>query len=353
MICRAGRVLTGLAFLLVAIASHATYAAGALNVSIAVFDPGVPADQSLHRDLGIFPRIREIEAKLLPFALRDELAQTGGWGAIRVIPEPDPAAELLVTGVIGQSDGEQLEVFVRAVDARGQVWIDRRFAGWPGGNGLYTEIAAEIGRAASQLDQQTLDRIVEVSLLRYGNALAPSAFGDYLQANGDGTFTVNRLPASGDPMVARIKRLRETEYVITDAVDIKFKELYDEIASVNEVWREYRRKNLEYQAGDVRRAQSNRSEHPRGSYESLLSIYENYKFHRITAQEQDRLAVAFDNEVGPRVQAMEERVDELQEWVDAKYAEWNRILEELFEAETAIEQGRPVDLSEMPDFDVD
>ena len=119
-----------------------------------------------------------------------------------------------------------------------------------------------------------------------------------------------------------------------------------------EVWREYRRKNLEYQAGDIRRAESNRSEYPRGSYESLLSIYENYKFHRVTAQEQDRLAVAFDNEVGPRVQAMEERVAELQAWVDDKYAEWNRILEELFEAETAIERGPPVDLSEMPDLDV-
>ena len=341
-----------LAVIVAAIAAPTSHAAGFLNISIAVFDPGVPADRSLHRDLGIFPRIREIEAKLLPFALRDRLAETGSWGAIRVIPEADVAAELLVTGVIGQSDGEQLEVFIRAVDARGEVWLERRFFGRPGGNGLYEEIATELGNAASQLEQQTLERIVEVSLLRYGNELAPSAFGEYLQANGDGTFAISRLPASNDPMVARIKRLRETEYVITDAVDIKFQELYDEIASVNEVWREYRRKNLEYQAGDIRRAESNRSEYPRGSYESLLSIYENYKFHRVTAQEQDRLAVAFDNEVGPRVQAMEERVAELQAWVDDKYAEWNRILEELFEAETAIERGPPVDLSEMPDLDV-
>ena len=159
-----------------------------------------------------------------------------------------------------------------------------------------------------------------------------------MQANEDGTWTIVRLPAADDPMVARIKKLRETEYVITDAVDIKFQELYDEIAKVNDVWREYRRKNLEYQAGDIRRAQSNRSDYPRGSYESLLNIYENYKYHRITAQEQDRLAVAFDNEVGPRVRAMELRVAELQGWVDDKYAQWNRILEELFEAETEIER---------------
>ena len=48
----------------------------ALNVSIAVFDPGLPADLSLHRDLGVFPRIREIEVLLLPFELRETLGSS-------------------------------------------------------------------------------------------------------------------------------------------------------------------------------------------------------------------------------------------------------------------------------------
>lgn len=316
---------------------HLADAATTLNVSIAAFDPGVPDNQTLHRDLGIFPRIREIEAKLVPFALRKALGGTRHWGAIRVIPEPDAAAELLVTGVIGRSDGEQLEIHVRAADARGELWLDTTFSGRPGDDSFYRDIAKELELARTRLDQRTLDLIVEVSLLRYGSKLAPSAFRDFLHENGDGTFSINRLPAKNDPMVSRIKRLRETEYVITDAVDIKFQELYDEIAAVNEVWRSYRRKNLEYQAGDIRRAESGQSEYARGSYESLLGIYENYKYHRITAQELDRLAVAFNNEVGPRVLAMEERVAELQGWVDARYAEWYRILEELFEAETAID----------------
>ncbi len=44
-----------------------------LDVSIAVFDPGVPADPSLHRDLDVFPRIRKIESLFLPFILRGAL----------------------------------------------------------------------------------------------------------------------------------------------------------------------------------------------------------------------------------------------------------------------------------------
>jgi len=312
--------------------------ATALNVSIAVFDPGVPEDPALHRDLQVFPRIREVEAMLLPFVLRETLAATGEWGAVRVVPEPDAAAELLVTGAIGQSDGETLQVDIRAVDASGRLWLDRAFFGVPGDRTFYSQIAAELRQARAGLNEKALDDIVEISLLRYGNRLAPSAFGEYLREAADGAVEVRRLPATNDPMVGRIKRLRETEYVITDAVDTKFQELHREIASVHEVWREYRRKNIQYREGDARRAQATMGDAPRGSYEALRNLYDNYKFDRITAQEQDRLAVAFNNEVGPKVEAMEARVAELEGWVDEKYAEWNRILEELFEVETAFEE---------------
>jgi len=319
-----------------------------LNVSIAVFDPGIPADMSLHRDLQVFPQIREIEAMFLPFVLRETLVKTGEWGAVRVVPKPDTAAELLVSGSILQADGETLKLQVKVADASGSVWLDKAFAGAvtdsyaTGGNGaglpgyqqLYDEIAASLLSAREQFDSKTLANIVEISLLRYADELAPSAFGDYLGRSADGVFTINRLPAKSDPMLERIERIRGAEYVITDAVDGKFQELHAEIASIYDLWREYRRKVIEYQAEDARRVQSTKASALRGSYESLLNVYDNYKLDRITAQEQDGLAVAFGNEVNPKIRAMEDRVAELQGWVDSQYLEWYRLLEELFELES-------------------
>jgi len=84
----------------------------ALNVSISVFDPGVPAQQSMYRDLQVFPRIREIESLFLPFVLREALAETGEWGAVRVVPDTDPAAELLLGATIVRSDGEVLQLHI-------------------------------------------------------------------------------------------------------------------------------------------------------------------------------------------------------------------------------------------------
>ena len=47
-------LVTPLAILLLSIFAENVHSAAALNVSIAVFDPGVPADQSLHRaQLGV------------------------------------------------------------------------------------------------------------------------------------------------------------------------------------------------------------------------------------------------------------------------------------------------------------
>ena len=323
-----------------------------LNISIAVFDPGVPADRSLHRDLQVFPRIRYIEALFLPFVLRETLVGTNAWGAVRVVPEPDFGAELLISGTIVKSDGESLELQLRAVDASGREWLNKAYAGMApvsyeqseAGSGLsgyeqlYDEVARDLLLARSDLDDKALTDIVEISLLRHANQLAPSAFGDYLDSAADGTFKLNRLPAENDPMLERIRRIRSVEYVITDAVDEKFQELHVEIASTYDLWREYRRKFAQYQIEEARRQQNSKSDAPRHSYEAMLNRYNSYKWDRLAAQEQEKWAVGFDNEVGPTVMEMESRVAELEGWVEQNYAEWRRLLAEIFSLEAGLEQ---------------
>jgi len=322
----------------------------ALNVSIVIFDPGVPAQKSLHRDLQVFPRIRRIEALFLPFVLREALADTNEWGAVRVVPEADPAAEVLLSATIVRSDGEELQLHIKAVDASGRVWLDRIFSGKvtddyagrsnaAGGHRRhkpFDEVAESLRGVRAQLDDKLLSDIIEISLLRHAIELAPSAFGGYLTQATDGTFNINRLPAESDPMLERIERIRGVEYVITDAVDAKYQEMHDDIASIYDLWREYRRKGVMYQEDDAERARTSNSTAPRGSYEAIRALYDKYKSDRIIAQEQDNLAVAFNNEVGPEITAMEVRVAELDGWVEQNYSEWRRLLEELFEVETGL-----------------
>lgn len=307
----------------------------ALNISVAIFDPGIPADRSLHRDLQVFPRVREIESLFLPFVLREALVDANEWGAVRVVPEYDVAAELLVTGTIIKSDGEALELQIRAVDASGNVWLDQSFTGTLQQN-LYVDFVASLLTARNVHDEKALRDIVEISLLRYAQQLAPAAFVDYLQSAPDGTFSINRLPASNDPMLERIERIRGVEYVFTDAVDAKFRELSADIETVYAVWREYRKKFAQYQAEEATRIKNAKNTAPRGSFEAISSHYENYKWDRQAAQEQEKWAIGFENEMGPTIAAIETRVAELEGWVADRYDEWRRILAELFELETEL-----------------
>lgn len=317
-----------------------------INVSIPVFAAGVPESRAQQRDLQVFPKIRDIETKFLPFILRDVLEQAKGWGAVRVVPKRVVAAELSILGTIVRSDGDALELRIEAIDASGQVWLDDVFRGTvtsdysDAGNEnypvLFGDIAARLRVARENFSDRELSKIIEVSLLRYGKILVPSAFADFLDEAPDGTVTVLRLPSVDDPMIARIKLVRETEYVITDAVDARFQELYAEIDYVYDIWRDYRKRVTGYQVEDASRAERTRDDGARGSYEAIMNQYDNYRFARITVQEQDKAAVAFSNEVAPKIEALEDRIAELDTWVEGKNAEWNRILEELFEVETGL-----------------
>ena len=312
-------------------------ASGELNISIAVFDPGVPEDYSLHQDLDVFPKIRKIESLYLPFVLRQALVDSGDWGAVRVVPEKDPSAELLITGAIVHSDGEKLAVSLRAVDARGEEWIGASYFTEGHYDELFQRFASDLAGIRDTHDDRTLRGIVNLSLMRYSAELVPGAFSDYFEELPEGGYRLVRLPAEDDPMLARIHRVRGVEFVMTDAIDEKYRELHEEVDSVYAIWREYRRWYANFKAEEALRNELRETNAPEGSYEQLRSVYNNYRMDRLAAQEQDKWIVGFNNETAPVIASMDQRIDELNGWVEDGYLEWTRILGELFEIESGLD----------------
>lgn len=337
---------------LLGIASPALAQNEHLNVSIEVFEPGLPEDASTYRELDVFPRIRQFESLLLPFAVRKTLAESNEWGAVRVIPEPDPAAELLISGRILKSDGLVLELQLTATDASGRIWVDKHYIDAPADrtnsdesltgalvfHNIFDAFAGDLAQARDGLDAKTLGQIADISMMRHASILLPSAFADYLSQADDGTWTLQRLPAEDDPMLERIRRIRGVEYVMTDAVDEKFEQLHGDIARTYDFWREYRREYAQYLVEEANWQASDRSEHAPGSFLAVERAYDNYRWARMAEQEQRKWAAAFDNEVGPAVERVESRVAELDDWVDDNYAEWQRLLAEIFSLETGVNE---------------
>jgi len=322
--------------------------AGQLDVGLPVFDPGIPADASTHSKLGIFPEIRKAEAKYMPVMLRQALVDSGEWGVVRVLPEALESSELLVTGTILHSDGQRLELQITARDATGAQWLDKVYTGTttsadypvkvPGDPYLdvYGQIAGDLLAMRRQQSAKQLADIRQVALLRYASSLAPEVFASYLSLAPTGLYELLRLPAEDDPMLVRVNRIRDQEYLFVDTVDEQYARLSEEMAPTYNLWRQFGAEQALYKEEFQGRVISRGSQGPRGSFAALEQTYNVYKRSKIHEQDLDELALGFNNEVAPTAMDVSGTVVKLSGTLDTQYSEWRTILQRIFALETGL-----------------
>lgn len=318
-----------------------------LEVGLVVFDPGIDGDSLANRQQGIFPEVREAETRYLPFAIRRTLVDSNQWGPVRVLPGSDPGYELLISGRILVSNGAELSLALTARDARDAIWLEKTYTVIADETAyleterrlrrpfqdLYNEFANDLLAVRRALDDRTLRSIREISELRYAAALAPDAFDGFLEQDESGQYRLARLPASGDPMLERIRRVRAQEYLFIDTTDEQYAELYTGMTPIYDLWRQYLREQLTYrEAWETRLAE--REPPRRGSYQALKQNYNNYKWEKIQRQEMRILAEGFNNEIEPTSMDLEGTVVKLNGSLDQRYREWRHILREIYRLET-------------------
>jgi len=326
-------------------------AQGLLDVGLVIFDPGIPQDASTHSKLGIFPEIRKSEAKFMPVVLRQVLIDSGAWGVVRVLPEPLASSELLVTATILRSDGLRLALQVQVLDATGRRWLGKEYgddsvdSDYPVAPGtdpyvdLYRQIASDMLAFKRQLSDKQLAEIRDVGSLRYAASLSPEVFSSYLTRSTDGIFALARLPAAGDPMMARVERIRNQEYLFIDTVDEQYATLYEEMAPTYNLWRQFGREQAIYREDYQQRVTTRDSQGRRGSFAAMQQVYDAYKWSKIHEQDLDELALGFNNEVAPTVMEASGKVFRLNGTLESQYTEWQEILRQIFVLETGLTPG--------------
>ncbi|MFV1972178.1 MAG: hypothetical protein ACC648_00545 [Thiohalobacterales bacterium] len=223
-----------------------------LDVWIEVFDPGVlptdPEDAS-----GLSLDIREAEARYLPEQLRTTMEKTGYWGAVRMVPRGTEGSEVLVSGTILVSDGEQLELAISAQDATGRQWFkgvyeaevpalvyqSTRRRGEPF-QSLYNAIANDLAKFRGSLTAADITNIRRVAELRFAADLAPGVFAGYLERSESGDYRIVRLPSQDDPMYRRVQAIRERDFLLVDTLNGHFDNFYREMDKPYTEWRQAR-----------------------------------------------------------------------------------------------------------------
>ena len=328
--------------------------AQALDVGVLVFTNQASEDEVARAGAAIFAEIRETETQTLPAVLRNTLLQSNQWGIVRVLPEADPSMDLIVSGTIMKSDGVDLLLHVHAVDSTGQVWLDKdyadvaRVADYPdsppslfdhGGltysedpfQDIYAAVANDLLAVRNAMDATSLNRIRNVTALRYASDLSPEAFASYLETDTEGRLTVTRLPASNDPLMAHVGDIKARHEVFIDTIDEYYEALYQDVKPVYDIWRQYSFEQVTDARRSAERERSGNTDP--NSFEAISQNYNRYKWSKIFEQEFVALASGFVSETAPAVLELSRNVNGLTGPVEEQYAQWRVLLRGLFEIE--------------------
>ena len=220
-----------------------------LDVSIAIFDPGL--DIEPQGDIPVFPEVRQSEARYMPQILMSAMQDSGAWGAVRVVPTEDQLTDLMINGKILRSDGKNLALEITAVDATNRYWIDHKIYQAEASRyayssttrnthdafqAVYNRIANDLLQHYNKLGPKTLTRVRQVAEMRFAERFANQAFEDYVLYE-DGRYRLQKLPAEGDPMLERVRKIRARDHLYVDTLQTYYEQFGGQMQAPYQEWR--------------------------------------------------------------------------------------------------------------------
>jgi len=294
-----------------------------------------------------------------------------------VLPADSSVSDVNIEGRIVESTGSELKLAIRAQDATGRVWLDKEYAG-PADtraykdvpvkprdpfDNVYATIANDLLAVRQSLTREQRVQVHQVAGLRFAADLAPYAFKPYLARDERrGTYAITRLPAAEDPVVQRMDRVRERDYALVDTLNEHYTNFGESMDDAYGNWRKYSHEELEAEAEAKRQAltrqvlgavaivggimagsETNSSAGSAAAtaaviggiyaFKSGMDMRSEVKMH---GESLKQLGSSFQNEVQPIVVDIEGRTLELKGSAEQQYAEWRRLLRELYENETGL-----------------
>jgi len=363
-----------------------------LDVGILNFDAGVPENNDVEKSR-IYPEVRMAEARYLPYHIKTTLQGTAFWGAVRVIPTRQVSTDVLITGAIEESDGEFVMLRLNVEDATGRHWFEKSYRMQTGISSyaeyrdrtqdpyqkLFNDFANDLHAHAMTIDPKDIARIRQVSELKFFADMAPGIYGEHLLRSEDGRVSAQRLPAENDPMVDRLRQIRERDRLVVDTLNEHYANFYYGIALPYEGWRKRTREQSvafrQSRQAAVRRALigaavmvGSASINTEGSsyydpsriaqtvainkgWNTIVNAFYQYRSANLHREEIKELSESFVAEAAPMVVQVQGETLRLTGTAEAQYESWRKLLREIYETETGfteqIQVGSPARLPQL------
>jgi hypothetical protein len=341
-----------------------------LDVGIPPFNDGLDLTDD---DDTVFPEVRYAESIYFANQLAKFMERSGGWGAIRVTPNSDVVMDLYVEGKILQSDGETLDLEVRAHDTSGKQWLDKEYKhvtgkyaydrrlrnlGDPFQN-LFTEIANDLLGLREQMSHERALRLRQISELRFARDFSPEAFDEHISQERSGELKIARLPAENDSILQRVRKIRERDYLYVDTMQDYYDSFsrqmhlpyqdfrrasYDSVVKARQLRKQANRRMIAgfgaIVAGIYGRTQADsRLQSDAGMATAAVGGYllkSGLDRKQESAEHTEAVAEmgsSLEAEIVPQVIELEDRTITLTGSVQAQYQQWRELLHRIYEQE--------------------
>ncbi len=339
-----------------------------LDIGIITFDPNINEDLAESDETPIVKDVRRAESRFIAYHLKDTLEQTGNWGAVRVLPNSTESSHLEIKGKILLSDGEMLRLSILAQDSTGKIWLEKEFEDRATGLGyenpiedpfqdLYNDISNELLMGRERNSLKELENIRTVAELKFATDLAPERFSGYLKQDAYNRYEINQLPAYDDPMVERVTRLQDLNFLFIDTLDTHFNRFYQETKPSYDEWRRrtfdeaLRLRELETSArrriaagalmiaGGIAAEGSSGAAAYTGAIGGITAIRQGMT-RRLMAENQveilREMSQSLASEITPYVLDIEGKTVQIAGTAEQQFIEWKSLLRKIYAEETSI-----------------
>jgi|TARA_B110000438_G_scaffold114235_1_gene111963 hypothetical protein len=349
-----------------------------LDVGVVKFDPGIPEENDADKT-GIYEEIRETESRFFPYHIKATLEKTGYWGSVRVIPSRTVITDVIISGRIIRSDGEYASLLIKVEDITGEEWFSREYSTQTGLRSysegrdravdpyqkIFNDFANDLRFFAASLHSSDNKRIQQISELMFFTNMVPSVYEPYL-SNKNNFIQLVRLPPENDPMVKRLRGIRERDRLVVDSINEHYANYYYGVALPYEGWRKKARENqvsirdtkraatvraligvavtagsMNMDTRDTSRSRRNikRATQSVGMDRGIRTIIEAWQLRQSTNSYRAQigeLSESFIAEAAPLVIEVEGQSRRLTGTAESQYEGWRKILKEINQLETEI-----------------
>ena len=370
-----------------------------LNVGVKVLDANVPKSYDERTALNITDEIRRAEANYIAHFAKELLQSTGNWGAVRVLPRDSYAVDLTISGTIMHSDGERLIVQITVQDARGVIWLEDEYetlaskfaydpqipANVDPFQSMYKSVADQMYQFHAQLSAEEIQEIRTTAELLFAQEFSPDVFDNHITVEKGDVVRIARMPSEEDPMLRRVRQIREREYLFIDTLDEYYGDFASRMYPSYQKWREgsyedaiaFREERNKARAKMIagglmiaggavmQRSSATATEYAgyagviggAGEVLGAIQARANLTLHGAALRE---LGVSAAADISPHTLELENATISLMGSVDEQYTELKRILRRLFfedyqlpipddVANTPIDEGLSAEILKIPD----